>query len=81
MLQGQLEPKAAAAQQKRLQELRDSLVDNKTSEKTRRYAIKYHKVCHHPAFPSGHRYIGCFMRAAAIQEKQRVKTGKRRSYR
>lgn len=61
VLQGKLEPKAAAAQQERLQELRDSMVDNKTSEKARKYAIKYHKVCHHPAFPrdAGTPAVGC----------------------
>ncbi len=42
--QGGLEPQAVAAQQKRLQELKDSLVENKTSEKARKYAIRYHKV-------------------------------------
>lgn len=42
--QGGLEPKAVAAQQQRLQELKDSLEDHQTSEKARKYAIRYHKV-------------------------------------
>lgn len=42
--QGGLEPKAVAAQQQRLQELKDSLEDHQTSEQARKYAIRYHKV-------------------------------------
>mmetsp|Transcript_1804 Transcript_1804/g.5249 ORF Transcript_1804/g.5249 Transcript_1804/m.5249 type:complete len:406 (-) Transcript_1804:271-1488(-) len=41
---GGLEPKAVAAQQQRLQELKDSLEDHQTSEQARKYAIRYHKV-------------------------------------